>query len=465
MGGPGQWRDACGHAAGGSSPPGPVRADGRPGAPPRERLRAVAPVVTGVLLAAVCGCGPGGSDDGADRERAEIQRVLERQASAVRGGHESRYLAEVDPHAGRYRAAQREVFDNLQRLRLTQWTYQTSELRDTGATGATEAGGGQDGGSRVEAQVRLRYRLRGDDRAPVTATERLAFVERGGRWYVSAELPGSEVQLWEQGEIAVVRGDHSSVLGVGRSREELRRLAQDADRAVSQVDEVWTRPWPDRVVVEAPASLRRMAQLLDAPASSYEGIAAVTTGEAGESVNAPADRIVVNPEAYGELSEEGRQVVVTHETVHVATRTHTGPLTPMWLSEGLADWIGYRGTGRTPRSAAAELARAAAAGKLPRELPSDREFEFGNDPEALGRAYEGGWLACRFIAEEWGGERLLDFYLRVGDSAGPGDSAGSGSARPKEERARVDRAMRAELGLTLREFTERWRSYVRDELS
>ncbi|SCK27716.1 hypothetical protein H181DRAFT_02143 [Streptomyces sp. WMMB 714] len=442
------------------STPGRRGAGGSRAAAPRGGLGAVAPVVTAAVLVAACGCGPAGSGDGADRERAEIQRVLERQATAVRSGHEKRYEAEIDPRAERYRAAQREVFGNLQRLRLTQWTYRLHGLRHTDGSGPDEAGGGK--GGRVEAQVRLRYRLRGDDRAPVTATERLAFVERGGRWYVSGELPRSDVQLWEQGELSVVRGDRSSVLGVGRSKEDLRRLAQDADRAVSRVEEVWPRPWPDRVVVEAPASLRRMAQLLDAPASSYEGIAAVTTGDAGESQNAPADRIVVNPEAYGELSEEGRQVVVTHETVHVASRTHTGRLTPMWLSEGLADWIGYRGTGRTPRSAAAELVRAAEAGELPQELPSDRDFKFGNDPERLGRAYESGWLACLFIAEEWGEEKLLDFYLRVGDA---GDSGSSGSPSPEEERAAADKAMRAELGLTLDDFTERWRSYVRAELS
>lgn len=400
------------------------------------------------LLAVVCGCGPGGGDAREDRERAALQRVLERQASAVRSGDESRYVAETDARAARYRTAQRKVFGNLQRLPFTEWSYRILKLRHTE----------RDGRARVEADVRLRYRLRGDDRAPVTATERLAFAKRDGRWYVSAELPGSDRQLWEQGEITVVRGEQSMVLGVGRSREALRALARDADRAVSEVSGVWTRPWPRRVVVEAPESLRRMAQLLDASAKTYEGIAAVTTGEAGESTKAPADRIVVNPEAYGELSDEGRQVVVTHETVHVATRTHTGSATPLWLSEGLADWIGYRGTGRTPKSAAAELVRAAEAGELPRELPSDRDFRFGSDPEALGRAYESGWLACRFIAGEWADAKLLDFYLRVGES---GSTGGEGNG----DEASVDRAMRGELGLTSAEFTERWRSYVRDELS
>jgi hypothetical protein len=195
-----------------------------------------------------------------------------------------------------------------------------------------------------------------------------------------------------------------------------------------------------------------MAELLDAPPTSYEGIAAVTTGEAGEHTNAPADRIVINPEAYGELSGEGRQVVVTHETVHVASRTHTSGATPLWLSEGLADWVGYGATDRKPKEVAVELVRAARAGKLPRELPTDRDFRFGRDPEALGRAYESGWLACRLIADEWGKDRLIALYLRIGSSQ-------------KRPEAAVEEAMRGELGLSPEEFTERWRSYVRKELS
>jgi hypothetical protein len=407
--------------------------------------RAVHASLAGLLLAALWACGAGGAESREDAERAAAQRVLERQATAVRDGDERGYLSAVDPRAGGYRAEQRRVFANLQRLPLTQWSYEVSKVRHTG----------RGGGARVEAEVRLRYRLRGDDRAPITATEKLAFVKRGGTWFVSAELPGSDRQLWEQGDVTVVRGERSTVLGTGHSRDVLRGLAKDADRAVSAVGRVWRHEWPERVVLEAPASLRRMAELLDAPASSYEGIAAVTTGEVGASPKAPADRIVINPEAYGQLSADGRQVVVTHETVHVASRTRTGAATPLWLSEGFADWVAFRDSDSTPKEAAAELADAVRAGKLPRELPSDGDFGFGRNPEELGRAYESGWLACRLIAGEWGEAKLLSFYLRVGESARGG---ANGSAI-------VDRALRRELGLTLGEFTARWRSYVRDELS
>lgn len=398
--------------------------------------------LAGVVLAAVSGCGGGGEPSRESRERAAVQQVLDRQAAAVRDGKESAYLAAVDSRAKSYRTEQRQVFGNLRRLPLTEWSYRVGDVRS--------AGGGSPG--RIQADVRLRYKLRGDDHVPVSVNERLAFTEREGKWYVSDELPGSDRQLWEQGEITVVRGERSLVLGADRSREDLEGLARKADTAVSQVDREWPRSWPHRVVVESPSSLRDMARLLDAPASSYEGIAAVTTGEAGEQTKASADRIVVNPEAYGDLSDEGQQVVLTHETVHVASRTHTSGATPLWLSEGLADWIGYGATDRTPKEAAAELVRAAKAGKLPRELPTDKDFRFGRDAAELGRAYESGWLACRLIADEWGRDKLLDLYLRLGSAQ-------------KSQGAAVEEAMQSELGVSTREFTERWRSYVRKQVS
>ncbi|MCZ9340623.1 hypothetical protein NGM37_22965, partial [Streptomyces sp. TRM76130] len=226
-------------------------------------------------------------------------------------------------------------------------------------------------------------------------------------WRVTSDQPaGTSGGLpWDRGTVRVVRGEHSLVLGVGQSAGTLRGYAELADRAAPAVSDAWDGDWAEQVVVIVPRSLEDMADLLGSPASSYRGIAAVTTGQTGARDDAPADRIVVNPDAYGGLGSLGRQVVLTHETAHVATRAHTTAATPLWLSEGYADWAGYRGTGRTPAQVAPELARAVAGGRVPDALPSDGDFGFTGDADALARAYEGGWTACRLIAEEWGEAR------------------------------------------------------------
>ncbi|MFR9797208.1 hypothetical protein ACL02U_15050 [Streptomyces sp. MS06] len=379
-----------------------------------------------LLLVALVACG---GRSPADTERARVQHLLDRRAAAVLAHDAAAYG----------RTGTRDGFAGLRRVPLAGWSYRVTAVHRSGGTATADAD--------------LRYRLRGYDTAPVTASRTLRLTRTaGGGWYVAADLPapGSGQQLWDQGAVDVVRGSHSIVLGVGQPAATLRSYAALADRAVPAVTRAWGADWPRHVVVLVPKALEGMAGLLGSPASAYRGIAAVTTGETGGTGRTPADRIIVNPDAYRTLGPLGRQVVLTHETTHVATRRATDGATPLWLSEGYADWIGYRGSGRTPAEAAPELQRAVADGDVPARLPGDEDFGFSGDATRLAQAYEGGWLACRLIAERWGEERLGAFYRAVG-------------AHEKRAGAEAD-AMAEVLGTTPREFTALWQRYLRSEL-
>ncbi|MGW8333844.1 hypothetical protein ACWGLE_38785 [Streptomyces sp. NPDC055897] len=387
-----------------------------------------------LLLGAACSA-PGAAPDAT---AGQVQQVLDRRAAAVLKHDAGGYLAAVDPAASALRAAQGAEFGNLAQVPLTSWAYRVTQVDRHGTT--------------ATAKVDLRYRIQGYDTAPVTAARTLTFDRRGGTWYVTGDRPaqGAAQLLWQQGPVTAVRGSRSLVLGVGQDPARLREIAAAEDTAVPAVSAAWPGKWAGRVVVLVPASLDAMAALLGAPAASYRGIAAVTTGEAGGAGAAPADRVIVNPDAYAVLGDLGRKVVLTHETTHVATRSHTSPATPMWLSEGYADWVGYRDTGRTAAQAAPELQKAVRAGDLPAGLPSDADFGFDGGADRLARAYEGGWLACRMIAARWGEATLARFYTEVGD-------------QPHREGA-PEKAMTDQLGLTPREFTAQWREYVREQL-
>lgn len=379
-----------------------------------------------LLLVLLTGCG---GRPAAETARADVQRLLDRRAAAVLGHDERAYGA----------TGTRDGYAELRQVPLADWDYRVTAVHRSGTT--------------VTADAELRYRIRGYDSAPVTAGRALRLTRTAdGRWYVADDRParGSGQQLWDQGAVSVVHGEHSLVLGVRRSAVELRAYARLADRAVPAVSRAWGTGWSGHVVVLVPRSLQGMAGLLGSPASGYRGIAAVTTGETGAPAKAPADRIIVNPEAYGMLGDLGRQVVLTHETTHVATRRATNEATPLWLSEGYADWVGYLGSGRGPAQAAPELQRAVAEGRVPQALPADGEFAFSGDATKLAQAYEGGWLACRLIAERWGGVRLGAFYRAVGRH---GKRAGA-----------VEGAMAEVLGTTPQEFTGLWREYLRQQL-
>ncbi|MGV9402979.1 hypothetical protein [Streptomyces sp. NPDC003667] len=387
--------------------------------------RAAAAGLCLLLLPPLAGCA---GRTAADPVTAEVQRVLDRRSAALLGHDETAFGA----------TGARTAYVRLRALPLASWAYRVTALRHAGS-GAT-------------ADTELRYRVAGYDSAPVTVRRTLTLRRDGGRWYVTGDRPAAKTgqQLWDQGRVTAVSGAHSLVLGTGRSAAELRRYARLADRAVPAVSAAWGTAWTRRLVVLVPRSLAGMAGLLGSPASGYRGIAAVTTGEAGGPGRTPADRVVVNPEAYAVLGEVGKQVVLTHETTHVATRAQTTAATPLWLSEGYADWIGYLGTGRTPAEAAPELARAVRDGKAPAALPTDRDFAFSGDPTRLAQAYEGGWLACRMIAAHWGESRLGAFYRAVGAH---GERAGA-----------LAGALHRVLGTTPEAFTARWRAYVRDQL-
>ncbi|WP_431047822.1 hypothetical protein ACQUSR_24985 [Streptomyces sp. P1-3] len=379
-----------------------------------------------------------------DEDHGEIQRMLDRRAAAVRERDAGAFLATVDRGAVRYRSGQRRVFENLADVPLGSWTY-----RLAGTGGFTPVAGT---GRRIAARVELRYRLVGYDTAPVTSEQFLTLVRRDGRWYVaSAGGKRGPQQLWDQGDVEVVRGRHSLVLGVGQDRARLREIAATADRAVPAVSAVWREKWAHRVVIQVPASVERLAGLLGTSASAYRGIAAVTTAELVRKGSAPADRVIVNPDAYAVLGAFGRQAVMTHETAHVATRASTTESTPLWLSEGFADWVGYRGADRRPQALAPELTTAVLAGRPPHDLPDTDAFRFGTDGPALARAYEEGWLACRMIAERWGERKLAEFYGAVGAGAGG-------------ERRSVDAALKKVLGVERAEFMAGWRSYVKRTL-
>ena len=165
----------------------------------------------------------------------------------------------------------------------------------------------------------------GYDRAPVAATRTLSLRRAGRR--AGTSLPTGPRGSPAAAAVGAGRGRPSSGASTAwcwasaRPPRAARRSPALADRAVPAVSAPGARVGPAGRRARSPAPWSGMAGLLGAPAAPrYRGIAAVTTGETGRRGRAPADRIIVNPDAYGLLGDFGRQVVLTHETTHVATR-------------------------------------------------------------------------------------------------------------------------------------------------
>lgn len=387
------------------------------------------------LLPAAAGCSGSGGHGAGTGWRA----VLATRARAVLHRDRAAFTGTVDPASDGFRAAQGQVFDNLRELPLSSFGYR---VLSTGAFPVASP-------DEVAVHAELDYELRGYDAAPVVSQAYLTMTRRSGHWYVSSQTDGDSsgrhtaVQPWDLGPLHVVTGRDSLVLGQGGAGA-LRGYAGLADRAAPVVRGAWPGRWADKAIVEVPGTEAGLAALIGAPAGAYQDIAAVTTAELRGGGSAPADRVIVNPQAFAGLSAFGRRVVLTHELTHVATRTATTAATPLWLSEGFADWVGYTGAGRTPRQIAPELGRDVTGGRAPRTLPANGDFAAGGTD--LAQAYEGAWLACRMVAEQWGKDRLVALYRAAGHES-------------------EDRALHDTLGTSVAAFTARWRAYVTHELT
>jgi hypothetical protein len=419
----------------------------------------------GVAGLSACGGGTGAASlPAAARltaaDQVALRALLATQAAAVRTHDAGAYLGTIDPASASaaFRADQQRVFGNLAVLPLSRWAPSLvgGDTFDVSDTRRAELGA-----PAVGVVVRVSYRLAGVDRADVTYTEKLTVVHRSGRWYAAGTadaLAPAPPQLWDFGTLAVARGAHALVIGAGTPAT-LRGYAGLADAAAARASAIWGDGWGGAVVVEVPASEFELAALLGAEPSAYQQVAAVTSGETGLPSGAtPADRVLVNPQAFAELTAAGKAVVFGHELTHVATASWTRPWTPRWLAEGAANYTGYLDTTIPRRAVLSELRAAYGHDVTLGTLPTDADFAPGASDGAAW--YELAWLGCELIARRYGQQRLVAFYRAVGAAGTAADTADQ-----QARNALADRELRAVLGVSLPAFLTAWRAYASASLA
>jgi hypothetical protein len=408
--------------------------------PENGPLRALAAVLAvGIaFLVARCGASSASKPQAATQSEAEVRAAVAKtvavRAAAVLHHDKAAYLA--TDAAGAWRTNDAARFDSLMVVPLSAWTLKI----DDKATKMAHL-----------YQVDQSYEISGVDPQPVASTEYLSFVPQGSDWVVSSDSDGaavglrSDVQIWDQGPISVVHGSRSLVIGLG-GEARLKPYADLADHGAAKAAKIWgAAGWHGTVLVEVPMAQAQVETLLNEKAGDLQGVAGVTAGEGGKPTgSAPASRVLVNPDAWATLALDSWQVVMDHELTHVATRLWNTASTPIWLSEGAADYSGYQDSGipltrvlRDTKTAAAQPGFDAGV------LPTGADFT--GDHASI--AYQESNLACRLIAEKYGQAKLVAFYKAVGTAA-------SGTVDP------VDQAFRSVLGTTTKDFTAKWKQYV-----
>ncbi len=341
-----------------------------------------------------------------DQARLDAMHELLRQrGTALQDRDRALWVGTADPTALDYVARHAAVFDNLERVPLESVRFEfAGEGPLLSAERVAEVGPGA-----WVARVVMVYRLADADVADVRRERYLTLVERAGSWFVADDTDGAQdLDLWDLGPVAVVRGDRSLVLGTVEEPK-LQDIATRTDSAARRVDTVWGSDWARTVVVQVPRDQSQMAALLNrTDETGLEQIAAVTTGEVGQTNGPAADRVIVNPAGFARLQDSGPDVVLTHEITHVATRAQGPGQVPLWVSEGFADYVAYHGMGLSRRQVAADVLDQVARGNGPTALPSDPDFDPANG--LIAPSYSASWLAFDLIARDHGQDKAVAFY-------------------------------------------------------
>lgn len=380
----------------------------------------------------------------------ELTVLLRRRAEALRTRDEIAFMASVDPKAStRFRHQQRMLFRNLAEVPLAEWSYQLDTDSTVPPPSPDTLPAAPD--DLWAPRVTLSYALAGVDTVSTTKVMGYLFARRGDSWYLTSDTALQEQGRstwrgpWDYGMVRVATTDSGLVLGHDSNRELVDRVAGMLDASVAAVTEVWGTDWSRRIGVVIPASRAELRALVS-PSFAVDGIAAVAVADEVDTTTGRVEgpRVILNTRTAAPLSDSALRVVLKHEITHIAARADTVEGAPMWMLEGFADYVGYRGSGIPPERIAPDLVRRLRTEGPPTALPSDRDFRMSGN--RLDASYQQSWSVVRFLVHEWGEQRVVELYHRI---------AGSRSAETVEE------ALHGMTGMTTAEFVDSWGRYLR----
>ncbi|MGB0100147.1 MAG: hypothetical protein WBP61_07680 [Nocardioides sp.] len=368
-----------------------------------------------LLLAALAGCSSEDETESAQPTPTDVaraaSRALDARARAVRQEDADAFDRRL---AGRpaFRERQQVWFDNLAQLPVGRLGYRldpASIVRD---------------GTSYTATVETTLLLEGYDAAPVTTEGRYRFrpaARRPGRFLLTA-VDEQEPQPWDRGPVEVREG--AGVLGIfdSGSIDAAPELLSSVESGLASVAAQVPYDWTRSVVLYALADPAYFDGLRDVPGDDPEDLDAVAF-PVGEST-----RFALNPRMLAQPGGE-RDRLVRHELTHVAVGTRDDHV-PVWLSEGVAEYVAVRPLAPQDRriSRGAVLAAAAGAG-----LPEDETFNDQDSDAHYGLA----WWAIEYVADAYGDDapwQLLDAMA--------------------EPDADPDRVLRVQFGTSTRELAD-----------
>ena len=370
---------------------------------------------------------PHPSGDSTAQHADEAQQQLDRLVHAIRDGSRNDAVATAAKDStGRLGW----IFDNAASLHVGDLSMRYVDE----AAPLTQEEQAQFAPGAWHATVQLSYRYAGYDKAPARMETSVVFEPEGSAVRIASFGGGDDARtpVWLAERLSVVRTARSLLAVAAASPGRYPELIATALRQVARVLPDWKGP----LIVEVPKTQEELNAALEAQPNEYDNIAAVTTSADGSLAPDAPVRVFINPAVFDDLKQRGAQVVMSHESTHVATGATFASI-PTWLLEGFADFVALDHAGVPVDLAAGQILPRIRKKGLPTGLPTSGDL----DPTAngLGATYEEAWLACRFLGQEYGERALVRFYRTVNDGSS------------------TQQAFRTVLHTTQKEFVAKWR--------
>lgn len=320
-------------------------------------------------------------------------RVLDRRAQALVEADLGGFEATLDPDP-QFRTQQRRYFANLRQLPLASIDYRlerASLVREK---------------KDYWVVVDVGLELAGFDTAPVHTLDRYRFSPTpGGRYRLSSvrdpqweKANDAEGQPWDQGTVRVRLGLGVLAVFDAGTLPEAHRVITAVERGIADVrPRVPYTEWNGSIVVYALSDTRYLESLddLTGDPTAVDGVT-VSLPTSPTNPLIAGTRVVLSPQAVVEGGTMRLERLVRHELTHVAVGVHDDGA-PLWLSEGLAEWVSVRALTPQERTIDPAAVAAAEAGELD-ELPGEEAFG-SSDPDV---AYAQAWWVCEWIAVTYG---------------------------------------------------------------
>ena len=342
-----------------------------------------------------------------------LAALLAARAAAVRDHDRAAFAATLDDPTSGFGLRQLAQYDALAQLPLGTFSYGTPEP----APALSAERVAQLGPDAWVSRVAGRYSLAGFDTAPARVRvllHRGAARQPAGGWSTTPTA-APRCSCGTCPKFTVVRSATTLVVG-SRSGEPAASLPRPRrPRRQAGRGRLDRRPGTAALVLVVPATRRA------------DGRAGRCRTRTQRRPGRGRDRRPVRPPGPGRgrpgggqprclrdaRSPAGKQVVVTHEATHVAIRATTNRPVPLWLSEGMADYVGYRDIGATRSRGRRRPARPGPRRQGSRgSLPAAADFDPART--TIAPSYNAAWLAVTRIVDRFGARRPGEVLPRGG---------------------------------------------------